>query len=258
MTERGMFPVKATLWLTVGTALVLGLGGLWKAREAALAKAERAALRADSLEAVLDTTRLTAGQAAMWERRAVQGEVAQDSLSRALGREVRATAALRLRLSAGGDVGGQTQDSAGVHLVTLEGEAEGVVLSVEAVIPHGGGTPVGRWSVRLPPVPLTFRVECGVAPPDGVRPAIVRADVRPPYQVQTIEAPRVAPDVCARGPEATRPDAFQTALSWVGTAGAGAMAGALVAPADEWARGAALGAAVTVGVRLALKAVGLP
>lgn len=173
-------------------------------------RAAEYALRADSVEAAADSTRVISTQALAVlgdslrgvERRVVQEQQRADGLDRALGRERIARAGLGVVVDSLRSVVLAIQDTiseAGRHIVfhidtvPFSGTAEVTVPPV--------ATPTLDLRLAVAPIPLQLRLGCGDAV-NGIRPATATA-IGPTWATLTLDSLSQSPDLC-RSPALTR------------------------------------------------------
>jgi len=176
----------------LGLAVFFGLGLQIRSLRGELAESRRevraVGLRADSLAAELDTTRLVAGQ---FRRRAVQTEIERDSLAVAL--EERPVVETTVTLDPEPVV--DTVEVA-FNDSTLHSKFEDETLIAEVTFRQ---VPEARWraewTVDIKPIALSVGVRCGpVSQTTGVRP--VQVTVEAELTEVDITESRADPEVC--------------------------------------------------------------
>lgn len=162
--------VETVIMVAVMVALVAGPGYLYHLYAAERDARVTAELAVDSLEAVNDTTRLRAlnelnDSINYWERRVVQVESVNDSLSEELGQTVvarnRAVARVdELETQVHGIVFEEAgEDSVAVQAARFEVRQPPYTAWAEAVM---ADPPILRLRIALDSIPLTIRLGCGV------------------------------------------------------------------------------------------------
>lgn len=197
------------LWIGTG----LYSCGAQRARDAAAERIRSADLRADSIAAAADTTRVIYRDSLqLVTRRAVQAEVEKDRIDRALGLERRVTSTLSLVIDslrtqryAAVDV-----DSADARHASWHVREEPWTADIEVVLPTPPDSATLRLALALDPVGVTVRVGCGRAPAGGgVRPAEVAVE-GPLWARLELSGVVLDPEVCSpafaapRGPSRSR------------------------------------------------------
>jgi hypothetical protein len=197
----GLTPLRGLILAAFGAVV---FWGALQARRATVAQREAAAsaLRADSLVAAADTTRLVAirGLTKIYERRVIQERQVADSLDRLLRREriarVGLVATVRaLDTTLTGHVTADSLDNVRVAQwpptyqppFTIEARVELPRPPAEATLQIG---------VRVDPVRLGLRLGCGSAGRDGIRPASVAVEA-PTWATIRLEQVSQSPDLCA-------------------------------------------------------------
>lgn len=197
-----------TRWrLIAATAGVLSLASTgWAAvttirLDAAQAAAHAGALRADSIAAVADSTKVVLADSlrTVYERRMVQIRMERDSIDRELRTESRARTALALavrELRAEQATDTVFVEAGDVRYGHTQIRREPWLAQVEAWLPPPPRA--GRFALRveLDPAPIYVGVRCGEAAGSAeVRPAHVTVDA-PAWLTARVEDPVVAPTVC--------------------------------------------------------------
>ena len=179
-------------------AVVLVLGAsvlLWAAvRIAGLAHDARAnGLRADALEAQLDTSRTAFG---VTLRRAVQSELEADSLSLALKSRPILHAPIEVRRDTIRlvDTVVVTEAASGAREATFARQGDGWDASGSVSLPTPPAQGVVRLTVALAPIPLVAGLVCG-APVGGIRPASITVS-GPTWTRLQLGASQVTPEAC--------------------------------------------------------------
>lgn len=199
MSKLGMGVVGALIAL----AVVLPIA--WN-REQSITR--EAGLVRDSLEAVIDTTRLVEvsvlhDSLRLYERRVLQVAQESDSLDRALKRERRLKAEVSVAI-APIDMQGTSEptvDSADVRIMAFRNIRRGPV-TIDSLYVRSPPLPAPaamRIWARVEPIPLGIRMQCGLKEIDGIRPAF--ATVRAPqWATARIDSLQADPDVCNPAP----------------------------------------------------------
>lgn len=162
---------KNGLRLLAVTAVVLFCGYMYAQANDARDKAREAALRADSIGAALDTTRLVysgeieglKGEVSVWQRRAIQTEVEKDALDRELGEEsvARANAELtiaNLEAQLSGDPVSVDEDDVRSSTFLYETDLLSLVADIRLPPPPDAG--IGDFNVTFKPFNIHARLTC--------------------------------------------------------------------------------------------------
>lgn len=180
-------------WVVVVCALTILalLFALFSARQRAYA----AGMRADSLEVAHDTLLIRhAADLLLWERRVLQGRIAQSRLERELAR--RPAVVVRpvlqvdtLRLTDTVLVEGDT-----IRTAAFLRYQPPVKLSALVVVPPTPGLATLDATMTLDTIPLGLRILCGRSR-NGVRPVTAQVET-PPWVTVRMDTPQAVPEVC--------------------------------------------------------------
>jgi len=148
-------------------------------------------LRADSLEAAVDTTRYEAG---VWQRRLLQAEITRDSLDRLLKQRpaVRIVTVVQVdtvRETVEAPVTGDT-----IRRATFRLRQPPFTLGASVALPAPPATGTLTADIALDPLPLSLRIGCGEAR-GGIRPATASIEA-PPWARISLDQVQGRPEVC--------------------------------------------------------------
>ncbi len=180
----------------IGVGVVLGLGlvtALYVRGETWRRRAVESALRADSIEAVLDTSRTyLSGELALSERRAVQLRILNDSLSKALKRSASSRAVIRITPRVV-DTVLLVEAARDTTPATLTTYSEPYTIGL-SLTPAPRDTTRVRIAIRSDAARLVVTNQCG-EPRNGVRPATI-AITTPRWLPAVIDTAQTQQVVC--------------------------------------------------------------
>jgi hypothetical protein len=182
--------LKSVIGVRIVIGVILALGMLtcvesYKAK-AANRRADAAALRADSIEAVLDTTRVMKGALGdsidVYRRRAVQHKLAEDALqaklrSRAVQRAAMSAFIPRYLDSLKAEARADSLDEIRRALFPIDSAPFRGQIDVE--IPRPPASAVARIDLSVDTARIGLSVRCGVAAKDGVNTAEIAVSTPP-------------------------------------------------------------------------------
>lgn len=215
--------------ILVGLALLL-IVGLAIALTVVSGRARSNALRADSLEAVADTTKQIAGA---WERRATQAELGKTAAEAQLKLKPKTSVAITLKIDTvyrDTAIGTPVTETEGVRRSTVDFRQEPVTLHTDLEMdPPPGTARMLNTRIGIDPILLVPRVSCSTERFNGIHRAHVTIDSLPPWVTPQIRAAQADADVC------NQRIGFAVSLgkTWWFTAGvalAGFLAGVALAP----------------------------
>lgn len=203
---------RIAIAIAVGILIIVGALAYHRARLASVRRElATAALRADSLEAVADTTRLLALGAAgdslaVYQRRSVQEIQRGDRLDRALRQERIARLGLQAQLAAldTSVTGGPTSETLGVRSGHFDIRKPPYTIQADAFLPAPPAAGTLDLDIQLDTLKLGLRLGC-LAPNDvGIRAAQVTTFGPPWAKIQLGEVSQ-SPDLCRSPALAQRP-----------------------------------------------------
>lgn len=152
--------------------VIILMGGIFAVQQLRISRADRrataSAFRADSVEAINSTTQQV-GHAYL--RRAVQAEVARDSLDKKLKTETKVRIDLELELASGEDAD-TVMINEDDEWAQFHGKVAPANVQVDIVWPAKGGDARAHFGVTFDPIRLNVQVKCSIKDSDGVRQAM--------------------------------------------------------------------------------------
>ena len=202
--------MKTAHWVLIAV-LLAGLGVQSCRLQQTERRAAGYALRADSLEAAGDTTRMVAANVQKMlgdsiigvERRVIQERQRADALDRSLARERIARAVLVARIDSLRVVTASVTDSTGadsVRRVSFTVDTVPYSGIANVTLPPTAPATLDLW-LAIAPIPVHLRLGCGPAV-NGIRPATATA-FGPAWATLSLDSLSQSPDLC-RSPALTR------------------------------------------------------